>query len=214
MAGKIGSAIQLLLAISIFYLGYTIHSMTSKVGEVIDTYPQVLQDVGTLSKNLQIDEWLQVADTLETLLPSVISSVDGITAAVNETNKTAASIDQKIPAIVEEISLYRQQVIPPVLAETKQYRIDVLPKVFVESKGYRQETIPLIVKESEALRSDIPPILVKADELALKTDQIIDKSQEIAKQATQGAVKGVILSPIDLIREAGNEIKGRVVSEE
>ncbi|MGD8118016.1 hypothetical protein [Vibrio sp. TRT 29B02] len=49
--------------------------------------------------------------------------------------------------------------------------------------------------------------------MAVKTDQIMDKSQEIAKQATQGAVKGVILSPIDLIREAGNEIKGRVVSE-
>jgi len=214
MASKFGSAIQLLLAISIFYLGYTIHSMTSKVGEVIDTYPQILEDVATLSKNLQVDEWLAVADTLESLLPSVIESVDGVTAAVNDTNKTAASIDEKIPSIVKEVTLYREQVIPPVLHETQQYRQDVIPKVVVESKGYREETIPLVVNESQALRSDIPPILEKADALAAKTDQIMDKSQEIAKQATQGAVKGVILSPIDLIRDAGNEIKGRVVSPE
>ena len=41
-----------------------------------------------------------------------------------------------------------------------------------------------------------------------------DKFWIKTKEATQGAVKGVILSPIDLLREAGNEIKGRVVSEE
>ena len=213
MASKVGSAIQLLLAVSIFYLGYSIHAMTNKVGEVMDTYPQVLSDVSELSTSLQIDEWLAVADTLESLLPSVIESVDGITAAVNDTNKTAASIDEKIPSIVQEVTLYREQVIPPVLEETQQYRQSVIPNVVAESKGYREETIPLVVKESQALRKDIPPILNKADALAVKTDQIMDKSQEIAKQATQGAVKGVILSPIDLIRDAGNEIKGRVITE-
>ncbi|NOH80563.1 hypothetical protein F0231_12505 [Vibrio sp. RE86] len=213
MASKVGSAIQLLLAVSIFYLGYSIHAMTNKVGEVMDTYPQVLSDVSALSTSLQIDEWLAVADTLESLLPSVIESVDGVTAAVNDTNKTAASIDEKIPSIVQEVTLYREQVIPPVLKETQQYRQNVIPNVVAESKGYREETIPQVVKESQALRKDIPPILTKADALAVKTDQIMDKSQEIAKQATQGAVKGVILSPIDLIRDAGNEIKGRVITE-
>lgn len=213
MAAKIGYAIQLLLAISIFYLGFAIHSMTNKVGEVIETYPQVLNDVSELSTNLQIEEWLEVVDTFETLLPSVIESVNGVTAAVNDTNKTAASIEKKIPSIVSEVSLYREQVIPPVLKETKQYRETVIPAVIIESKGYREQTIPQVVEESQALRQDIPPILVKADNLAIKTDQIMDKSQEIAKQATQGAVKGVILSPIDLIRDAGNEIKGRVTTE-
>ncbi|MGY5613021.1 hypothetical protein [Vibrio brasiliensis] len=213
MAVKIGSAIQLILAISIFYLGYSIHAMTTKITHVVDTYPKILEDVKGLSESLQVAEWLEMADTLESLMPSVIKSVDGVTAAVIETNKTAASVDQKIPSILEELSQYRQNVVPPLVAEAERYRTDVLPKVLIESKGYRQTTVPQLVNESKALRKDIPPILVKADALAVKTDQIMDKSQEIAKQATQGAVKGVILSPIDLIREAGNEIKGRVVSE-
>lgn len=214
MASKIGSIIQLLLAVSIFYLGYAIYAMTAKIDKVVESYPQVLQDVQVLSETLHVDQWLEVAETLEGLVPRVIKSVEDVTAAVNDTNKTAASIDQKIPAIVKEASQYRQHVIAPIVDEAKYYRRDVLPKVLLESQGYRQQTIPQLISESQALRQDIPPILTKADALAIKTEQIMDKSQEIAKQATQGAVKGVILSPIDLIREAGNEIKGRVVSEE
>lgn len=214
MATKIGSAIQLILAVSIFYLGYSIHSMTIKITEVVDTYPKILEDVQGLSETLQVAQWLEMADTLESLLPSVIKSVDGVTAAVIDTNRTASSIDNKIPAIVEEVSQYRQNVIPPLVDEATRYRTDVLPKLLNESKGYRETTLPQLISESESLRQDIPPILAKADELAIKTEQILDKSQDIAKEATQGAVKGVILSPIDLLREAGNEIKGRVVSEE
>lgn len=207
MASKIGSAIQLVLALSIFYLGYTIHSMTTKVGEIVETYPQVIEDISALSDNLQINEWLAIADTLEQLVPNALKSIDDVTAAVYATNKTAASIDAKIPSIVEEVSLYRQSVIPSVIDETKQYRTHVIPKVLVESEGYRLETVPLVVAESQALRKEIPPVLVKAD-------QIVEKSQDIVQQATQGAVKGVIMSPIDLIRDAGNEIKGRVAPTE
>lgn len=207
MAAKIGSAIQLILALSIFYLGYTIHSMTTKVGQVIDTYPQIIEDISTLSENLRINEWLTVADTLEQLLPGAIQSIEGVTAAVNETNKTAASIDAKIPSIVEEVALYRQSLIPLVIGEAKQYRTTVIPKVLIESEGYRKETVPLVVKESQALRVEIPPMLAKADE-------IVDQSQKIAEQATSGAVKGVIMSPINLIKDAGTELKGKIILEE
>ncbi|MEL7291374.1 MAG: hypothetical protein AAGJ78_00680 [Pseudomonadota bacterium] len=214
MPAKIGSAIQLLLAMSIFYLGYSIHSMTTKITEVVDTYPKILEDVQGLSETLQVEQWLEMADALESLLPSVIQSVDGITSAVSDANTTVASIDQKIPAIVEEVSQYRQYVIPPVVSEATRYRTDVLPKLLIESKGYRETTVPQLVKESQSLRREIPPILAEADKLAIKTEQILDQSQDIAKEATQGAVKGVILSPIDLLRDAGNGIKERVVTEE
>ena len=57
------------------------------------------------------------------------------------------------------------------------------------------------------MRSDIPPMLAKADE-------IVDQSQELAEQVTSGAVKGVIMSPINLIKDAGSQIKGKIKSEE
>lgn len=177
MAAKIGSAIQLILALSIFYLGYTIHSMTTKVGEVIDTYPQIIEDISTLSENLQVSEWLAVADTLEQLVPGAIKSIEGVTAAVNETNKTAASIDAKIPSIVEEVALYRQSVIPLVVGEVKQYRTTVIPKVLVESEGYRKETVPLVVKESQALRVEIPPMLRRPMRLSTKARKLLSRQR-------------------------------------
>lgn len=203
MATKIGSLIQLILAIAIFYLGYSIHTAVSKVGDIVETYPKVIEDISAISSNLKIDQWLAVANTLEKLAPQVIETIDNVTVAVNDTNQTAASINQQIPSIVKELSLYRQTVIPVALKESESYRTAVLPKLLRESEGYRNVTVPQILQESQALRQELPPMLAKAD-------QIIDKSQDIAQQATQGAVKGVIMSPIDLIRDAGNEIKGRV----
>jgi len=207
MAVKLSGAIQLILALSIFYLGYAIHDMTSKVVKIAETYPHVIEDINTLSDNLHISEWLAVANTLKQHVPNAIKTIEDVTVAVNETNRTAASIDAKIPTIVNEASLYRQSIIPSVIEETKQYRTNVIPKILLESEGYRKETVPMVVKESKALRQEIPPILVKAD-------QIVEKSQDIAQQATQGAVKGVIMSPIDLIRDAGNELKGKVTPTE
>ncbi len=227
MAARIATTVQLILAVSIFYLGYTIHNMTSKVAEVMDTYPQVLSDIDQLSQSLQVEEWLLVAATFKDLVPEVISSVDGVTDAIDATNRTASSIDQKLPMVVEEVKQYRLVTIPGVLSEleqyrantlpkllgeAKQYRVKVIPPMLVESKGYREVTVPSILVESEKLRAEVPPILAQADVLIKKTDQIIDKSQDLAKEAAQGAVKGVILSPIDLIREAGGGLKDRAVS--
>ena len=66
----------------------------------------------------------------------------------------------------------------------------------VESEGYRKQTIPAVIAESEQLRNDVPIILAK-------TDEIVEKSEQLTQQATQGAVKGVLLSPVNLIRDAG-----------
>ena len=96
-----------------------------------------------------------------------------------------------------------KETVPNTLVELKNYREQVFPKAFVESKNYRMTTIPAVIKESERLRKEVPPIMAKAD-------QIIDKTEELSQQATQGAVKGVIMSPFNLLREAGTEIQSKV----
>ena len=222
MFAKISTGVQLLLAIAIFYLGYSIHSFTSKVGEVVDTYPQVISDLSAFTDDLQVKEWLVFADAVESLAPQLLSTVEEVRKTVDDVNQTVASVDSKIPRILDEvegirtvtlpevldeIEKVRTGVIPPTLSELKRYRVDVIPPVLVESKAYRSQTIPLIVTESEYLRQDIPVILSKAD-------QVVEKSKVLAQQATQGAVegtvKGVVLSPINLLRDAGNEIKSKV----
>ncbi|MFA0521518.1 hypothetical protein AB4501_31670, partial [Vibrio sp. 10N.222.55.E8] len=105
-----------------------------------------------------------------------------------------------------EVEQVRTDVIPPTLAELKHYREDVMPPMLAESKSYREQTIPVIISESQKLRAEVPPILVQANALA-------DKGEALAQGAAEGAVKGVVLSPFNLLRDASDGIKTRVQSE-
>lgn len=213
MFAKISTAIQLVLAVAIFYLGYTIYSFTNKVGDIVDTYPQVIEDLSVLTKGLKVEEWLEFAAHVDELAPQVLDTVEDVRKTVDQVNQTIASVDSKIPSILEEVKKVRTEVenvrvdvIPPTLSEMKSYRIDVVPPVLAESKSYREQTIPVIVTESEMLRAEVPGILTQANLLA-------DKSKELAQGAAEGAVKGVVLSPFNLLRDAGDGIKTRVQGE-
>lgn len=215
---RLAMAIQTLLAVSIFYLGYTIYSFTHSINTVVDSYPELMKEVNKTADKLEINQWLLLAKHIEELTPQVLTLVSEVKSTVNNVNQTIASVDSKIPLILNEVKSIRteslpdvitvmnavnEKTVPTALVELKHYREQVFPKAFVESKGYRVTTIPAIINESERLRNEIPPIMLKAD-------QIIDKTEELSQLATQGAVKGVILSPFNLLREAGTEIQSKV----
>ncbi|MEZ9507153.1 hypothetical protein AB4157_09485 [Vibrio cyclitrophicus] len=213
MFAKVSTDIQLVLAVAIFYLGYTIYSFTNKVGEIVDTYPQVIEDLSVLTKELKVEEWLAFAEHVDELAPQVLETVEDVRKTIAQVNNTVSSVDRKIPAILDEVKSVRTEVeqvrtdvIPPTLTELKRYRVDVMPPMLAESKSYREQTIPVIITESEMLRAEVPDILVQANLLA-------DKSRELAQGAAEGAVKGVVLSPFNLLRDAGDGIKTRVQSE-
>ncbi|MDV5167759.1 hypothetical protein [Photobacterium rosenbergii] len=211
MQNRLGSAIQLVLAISIFYLGYTIYSFTNTINKVVDTYPQMMADINATADKLEIEQWLLLAKTFEQLTPQALLLADDIQTTIEGVNQTVASVDQKIPRLLDEVHAIRSETIPSViqtvdtvnsttiptaLNEIKHYRTDVIPVVLVESEEYRRGTIPAVIAESEHLRNDVPIILAK-------TDEIVEKSEQLTLQATQGAVKGVLLSPVNLIKDAG-----------
>ncbi|MGR6859571.1 hypothetical protein [uncultured Aliivibrio sp.] len=215
---RLAMAIQALLAISIFYLGYTIYSFTHSINTVVDSYPELMKEINKTADKLEINQWLLLAKHIEELTPQVLTLVSEVKSTVNNVNQTIASVDRKIPLILNEVKSIRteslpdvitvmnavnEKTVPTALVELKHYREQVFPKAFVESKGYRVTTIPAIINESERLRNEIPPIMLKAD-------QIIDKTEELSQLATQGAVKGVILSPFNLLREAGTELQSKV----
>lgn len=218
MLARLGIAIQAILAISIFYLGYTIYSFTNSVNTIVDRYPELMTEVNKTADKLEIDQWLLLAQHIEDLTPQILTLVSEVKDTVKDVNQTVASVDNKIPLILDEVKSIRTESLPEVitvmnavnketvpntLVELKNYRQQVFPRAFVESKGYRVTTIPAVIKESERLRKEVPPIMAKAD-------QIIDKTEDLSQQATQGAVKGVIMSPFNLLREAGTEIQSKV----
>lgn len=217
MLSRIGIAIQALLAASIFYLGYTIYSFTNAVSTVVDTYPQLVSEINKSAEQLKLDQWLKVAEDIEVLVPKVLLVAEAMNKTVADVNQTVRSVDQKIPLVLEEITIIRTQTVPEViqrvdtvnnqtipnsLSELESYRTTVIPGVVAESKGYRTKTIPAVLAESQHLRKEIPVVVAKIDE-------IVDKSEQLSRQAAEGAVKGVIMSPIQIIRDAGNEINSK-----
>ncbi|GAM54130.1 hypothetical protein JCM19231_3650 [Vibrio ishigakensis] len=204
MKSKIATGVQAVLAVSIFYLGYAIHSVTSKIDEVIEHYPVILTEMNQLASQLKIDDWLATTETFNNQLPKITEVADNAVVVIADTNKAIESINQKIPQIQQELTLYRETVIPQTQKELKAYREQVIPPLLVESKQYRVQTIPAVIKESEALRAEVPVVLASVDD-------ILDKSHDLGKKASQGAVKGVILSPVDLLRDTGAGLKNQVV---
>ncbi|WP_241033761.1 hypothetical protein [Vibrio maerlii] len=226
LQAKISTCVQLILAASIVYLGSSIYQISQKITDVIDVYPQVLSDASEVTKELQIEDWIEFTNQLEVFVPQIIATVDKVQMTAADIEKTAASIDSKIPSIVTEVYAIRSETIPSVLTEVEAvrrqsvpavlkeaslYRKNVIPPVLTESKGYREQTIPVIIKESEQLRQELPPMLAKADE-------IVDNSKDIMQQATigavEGTVKGVVLTPVNLLKDAGQNVKSRIVTEE
>ncbi|MGO2341850.1 hypothetical protein [Vibrio litoralis] len=180
---RIGMVIQAVLAASIFYLGYTIYSFTSTVNTVVDKYPEMLTEISNTAQTLKIDQWLEVADKFATITPDAVKTAQDINKTIGEVNTTVGEVNKTASAINTNI-----------------------PSVLAEVKAIRTQALPGVLKESAQLRQDVPPMLAKVDEL-------MDKSEELSKQAAQGAVKGVILSPIDLLKDAGSGIKSRVENE-
>ncbi|MDB1126135.1 hypothetical protein [Vibrio algarum] len=218
MLSRIGIAIQALLATSIFYLGYTIYSFTNTVSNVVDSYPQLLNEINNTATQLKLEQWLKVAEDIDANIPKALRLVEKINNTVEGLNQTARSIDKKVPLVLDEVTVLRTQTLPLViqridtvtnttipnsLSELENYRTDVIPFVVAESKGYRTNTIPAMLSESKQLREEIPPVVDKID-------GIVDKSEELSREVAEGAVKGVILSPIQIIRDAGTEIRSKV----
>ncbi len=215
MQVRIGMVIQALLAASIFYLGYTIYAFTSAIVKVVDTYPQVMQDINATADKLEIEQWLLVAKTFEKIAPQAIALAAEIKSTVGDVNQTISSVDQKIPLVLDEVKVIRtitlpsvvntidtinNKTVPETLSELARYREDVIPPFLKESQAHRKTTIPTVVTESEYLRRDVPIILAKVEE-------IVEQSEQLTQEATQGAVKGVILSPINLLRDAGEGLR-------
>lgn len=221
MLSRIAITIQALLATSIFYLGYTIYVFTNTVSTVVDSYPQLISEINQTAAQLKLEQWLQVAQDIEADVPEIIKLAENINKSVDGLERTVSSVDQKIPLILDEVAILRtntvptilqrvdtvtNQTIPHSLSELEVYRSEVIPIIERESKGYRTETIPAVLRESKQLRQEIPPIVAKMDD-------IVEKSADLSKEMAEGAVKGVIMSPIQIIRDAGSEIRSKVTIE-
>lgn len=122
---KLLSSIAILaLSSSIAYFAYALVGVTKEVQKVREYMPALLKQVETVEKGVRIEAWLELAQQLDKQLPDVLQQLEKTRVTLNE-------VQQKIPAILSEVSHLRQQTVPSLLSEVKAVRL-MLPKTLKE----------------------------------------------------------------------------------
>ena len=123
---------------------------------------------------------LEVRQTREAI-PDILRQVEQIEmdSDISEILKQVAQITDEISPIVKEVSAIREE-IPAILHEVKETRA----------------TVPAVLQEVAAVRKEAPELLDKTQKLMTDAPQI---SARAGQGAAEGAVKGLITAPVDLI---------------
>lgn len=187
------------LSASVVYVGQQLRDAIQLVNGLTPGLPALIE---------QSDQWRAEVDQAISLTDQQLPL---LLAEVNASNRLLAELT---PQLLGEVAAVRQLVdnqLPPVLAETAALRqlvdaqlpalLQQLPPLLAEVKAVRTQTVPSVLDESEALRRDLPVML---DEAGL----LLDKARDAGREASQGAVTGVLRLPLDFLFGAGEFVLG------
>jgi surface antigen len=217
-----------LLAVATAWLAYSIQGVTREL-------PAVMVRVDDV--NARIDAIVETIPLITEALPPILEEVGKIRETVPPILAEVEKVRGAVPPILAEVGKIRDAV-PPILAEVEQVREmipsiltrvnAIQAQVIVVEKdllliaetvntasgavnsmaGGVEAALPLIekaIRESEAVRGEIPYTLTRVEAIVADARGIAGKASQ---DAVTGAVKGVIVSPFKLLKDAGTSLSG------
>jgi len=156
-------------------------------------------------------------------IPDILNSVQSTSSKIEPMLKEMGNVRDLVPPILEEIKHSREQ-IPPILNEVAQLR-EQLPLILEETKQTRQlvpgilDTVNNVVKEVEKTRPLVPQVLTQVEKtreampgMLDKADKLVANAKQAGKEASQGAVTGVltgiIAAPFNIVGNLGKKMLG------
>ena len=215
-----------LLAISLFSLAGALVFFTVKISNVTDIIPGIMEEFINTSAAIEpvaktvheisalVPVLLEETKQVRVLIPSVLDESrevrETILPALEEISKTrqlvpeilqeTALLRQQLASIVQEIQSEREQ-IPRVLKTVDKTR-DTIDSAIDELRLTR-ELIPPILEEIRKTRESIPSMLQKAE-------HITTKARTTGKQASEGAITGIVTglakAPFKIIGDIGKSL--------
>jgi surface antigen len=181
------------MAVSLAYFTWEISAVSRQIPDILESINNTAEVVEPV-----VEEVGQVVE----LLPPVLREVEETRKLVPSILKEFEQTRQQVPAVLNEIEALRKE-LPEVLATTDRASAAVIT-VSKEVEATRP-LIPLVLKEVETTRESIPGMMKEADVL-------IDKARAAGKEASQGAVtgllEGIITAPFVLVGDVGRAITG------
>ena len=182
---KLASVAIIFLAIALAYFSYALIGVAKELRETRIALPAILTQIDRIEDGIDVDSWLQLSKQIHALIPSILQEVH-----------TAQS--STIPELLNTI--------PEVLKEIKLVRTDAIAPMLQEIELVRTLTIPPLLQESQALREMTPQTLDQVSAIIHQANNAVDQA---SKKAAEGAVKGVILSPVNLLKDASKNAVGK-----
>lgn len=163
----------LCLALAMAYFAYALISVAGEIKMTREQLPQLLNQVETMEKSIRVDEWLALAEHLDTQLPSVLAQVE-------RTRATANAINNRIPSILKEVNALRQNTIPDVLKETTSIR-KMLPTTLQDMNALADKAKSVSENATEGAIDGTLKSLVKAPITLIKSagKEVTDVGKEI-----------------------------------
>ena len=194
-----------LLSIGLILLAGAMAWLAYSIQGVIQELPAVIAEVEEV--NTRIDAIVAV------ILP-VVTEVGMVRKAVPPILDEVAQIRALVPGIVDETANIRRDITPvlerveSVQAQVKEIQAtlpQIAETVDTASKAvtHAADQVDKIVAESEALRRSVPITLTRVEAIVFDAGEVGAKA---TKGAVTGVVKGIIFSPFQLIKAAGNSI--------
>lgn len=179
------------LAASIFGLSGALVYFTWNLASISEQVPAILKSVEQTS--VQLAPVLADVVELKVLVPAVLNEV-------SETRKL-------VTPILNEIRLTREQ-IPEILHQVEEIR-KVIPQVLQTTDDAVKEIkatrplVPKILDEIKQTREAIPPMLDRVDKLILSASKA---GKEASKGAVSGVLTGIVTAPFEIMGSLGKRL--------
>ncbi len=166
--------------------------IADSIDKVEKSMPSVLAEVKATRESLpgiltRIDTIMDKLDDATRSLPAVVSEVQQTREMVPGIVKEIHDTNAQIPGIVKQVDGIRKQI--PQMVKTVNNASESM-RMFSTELAQAQKLVPPILDEVRKTRKALPPMLDKAQ-------KIVEQGQRFGKEASEGAVSGLILGVIN-----------------
>lgn len=183
-SNKAKNVANYLLSLSIFCLAMALVYFTWQISLISQQIPDILLSVEKTSE--KIEPVVKQVNEIKELIPPIITEI--------------SEIRKQTPLILTEIQKTRQQI--PAITQTVDKMSLAVNKAANEVNAARP-LVPKLLKEVKATREAIPSMLDRADKLVVNARQA---GKEASKGAVTGMLTGIITAPFEMVGSLGKKV--------
>ncbi|MCP5209373.1 MAG: hypothetical protein H6998_00435 [Hahellaceae bacterium] len=203
-----------LLAIAIIYFAYALLSVSKQIPAIVDQVSHLTKLVDQTAQNVEpvlesLPDLMKSVDQTTALIPDILAEVGKVRALVPHVLSETEAIRLTVPELLARVDSIEAQIsslqkdLPAVLATVDNAAASV--HGVNQSVDKITPLVPEVLSEVEKTRQDIPVYLSRLEGMI---ENAKGMTEDVGKNAVSGLVKGIVYSPIELLKGSENRLLG------